>query len=126
MKRNSRWPGFYKLSVEDRRKVAAEALGMDVRELAAALADGGLRCEKADKVIENVLGTFALPFAVTLNVQVNGQDVNEQSSFRSELPPVRFRELLPGAVEAWNEPRPDEGAQIPSLRDARTELVRIV
>jgi hydroxymethylglutaryl-CoA reductase len=74
MKRNSRWPGFYKLSVDDRRKVAAEALGIDLRELTAALSDGGLRCERADKIIENVLGTFALPFAVTLNVQVNGQD----------------------------------------------------
>jgi len=74
MKRNSRWPGFYKLSVDERRRVAAEALGVDVEELAAALGDGGLACEKADKIIENVLGTFSLPFAVTLNVQVNGTD----------------------------------------------------
>lgn len=74
MKRNSRWPGFYKLSVEDRRRVAAEALGMDVSELIEAVGDGGLACEKADKIIENVLGTFSLPFAVALNVQVNGED----------------------------------------------------
>jgi hydroxymethylglutaryl-CoA reductase len=74
MKRNSRWPGFYKLSVADRRLVAAEALGMDVEELIAAVGDGGLGCEKADKIIENVLGTFSLPFAVALNVQVNGED----------------------------------------------------
>ena len=74
MKRNSRWPGFYKLSVEDRRRVAAEALGMDVSELVEAVGDGGLACEKADKIIENVLGTFSLPFAVALNVQVNGED----------------------------------------------------
>src|SRR5688572_30267992 len=74
MKRNSRWPGFYKLSVEDRRRVAAEALGMDVSELIEAIGDGGLACEKADKIIENVLGTFSLPFAVALNVQVNGED----------------------------------------------------
>ena len=74
MKRNSRWPGFYKLSVEARRKVAAEALGMDVEELVAAVGDGGLACDKADKIIENVLGTFSLPFAVALNVQVNGED----------------------------------------------------
>jgi len=74
MKRNSRWPGFYKLSVADRRKVAAEALGMNVEELVAAVGDGGLACDKADKIIENVLGTFSLPFAVALNVQVNGDD----------------------------------------------------
>jgi hydroxymethylglutaryl-CoA reductase len=74
MKRNSRWPGFYKLPVEERRRVAAQALGMEVSELAAAFVNGGLACEKADKIIENVLGTFSLPFAVALNVQVNGVD----------------------------------------------------
>ncbi|MEY4581606.1 MAG: hypothetical protein RL701_6309 [Pseudomonadota bacterium] len=74
MTRNSRWPGFYKLPVDERRRVAAEALGLDVEELIAAVGDGGLACEKADKIIENVLGTFSLPFAVALNVQVNGAD----------------------------------------------------
>jgi hydroxymethylglutaryl-CoA reductase len=74
MKRNSRWPGFYKLTLDDRRRVAAEALGLDVAELVAAVSEGGLGCEKADKIIENVLGTFSLPFAVALNVQVNGED----------------------------------------------------
>ena len=74
MKRNSRWPGFYKLTVDDRRRVAAEALGLNVADLIAAVGEGGLACEKADKIIENVLGTFSLPFAVALNVQVNGDD----------------------------------------------------
>jgi hydroxymethylglutaryl-CoA reductase len=74
MRRNSRWPGFYKLSVEERRRVAAEALGMDVAELIAAVGDGGLKCDKADKIIENVVGTFSLPFALALNVQINGND----------------------------------------------------
>lgn len=73
-KRNSRWPGFFKLSVEERRRVAADALGMDVEELTAALAEGGLGCEKADKIIENVVGTFALPFALALNVKIDGED----------------------------------------------------
>ena len=73
-RRNSRWPGFYKLSVEDRRRVAAEALGLPVAELIAAVGDGGLACERADKIIENVVGTFSLPFALALNVQVNGED----------------------------------------------------
>jgi len=72
--RNSRWPGFFKLSVEERRRVAAEALGMDVAELTAAVGNGGLGCEKADKIIENVVGTFALPFALALNVKIDGED----------------------------------------------------
>jgi hydroxymethylglutaryl-CoA reductase len=74
MKRNSRWPGFYKLSIEERRAAAAEMLGIEVQELVIALGDGGLHADKADKIIENVVGTFSLPFALALNVQINGKD----------------------------------------------------
>ncbi len=73
MQRNSRWPGFYKLSIEERRKVAADTLGIHPDELGAAL-EGGLLSEQADKIIENVVGTFSLPFALALNVKVNGTD----------------------------------------------------
>jgi hydroxymethylglutaryl-CoA reductase len=73
MQRNSRWPGFYKLSIEERRKVAADALGISLEDLGAAL-EGGLHSSKADKIIENVVGTFSLPFALALNVKVNGTD----------------------------------------------------
>lgn len=71
--RNSRWPGFYKLSVDERRRVASEALPMSSDEL-SVLDHGGLRPDKADKIVENVMGTFALPFAVALNVKVNERD----------------------------------------------------
>lgn len=74
MTRTSRLPGFYKLSVEERRRAAARALGLEERDLIRALQGGGLAIETADKIVENVIGTFALPFAVTLNVQVNGRD----------------------------------------------------
>ncbi len=73
MHRNSRWPGFYKLSIEERRQVAADSLGIGMSELSGAL-EGGLHSEKADKIIENVVGTFSLPFALALNVKVNGTD----------------------------------------------------
>jgi hydroxymethylglutaryl-CoA reductase len=70
----SRLPGFYKLSLDERRRVAAEALGLDVAELEAALRLGGIAADKADKTIENVIGTYAMPFALTLNVRMNGRD----------------------------------------------------
>lgn len=73
MERNSRWPGFYKLPMEERRRMAADLLGIGLDELQAAL-EGGLDPARADKIIENVVGTFALPFALALNVKVNGTD----------------------------------------------------
>jgi hydroxymethylglutaryl-CoA reductase len=70
----SRLPGFYKLSVAERRALVAERSGVDLQTLCAALETGGIDASIADKLVENVLGTYALPFGLALNVQVNGQD----------------------------------------------------
>lgn len=72
--RTSRLPGFYKLTLEERRRIAAEALGIDEADLEASLSEGGLDLGTADKTIENVIGTYALPFALGLNVRMNRRD----------------------------------------------------
>ncbi len=74
MARTSRLPGFYKVTVNERRSLVCEATGADPREIEAALEGGGLDAETADKFVENVLGTYALPYGVALNVRVNGKD----------------------------------------------------
>ena len=71
---NSRIPGFYKLSLEERRKKAAESAGLGVEELAAWSA-GGLTLEAADPMVENVVGLHSLPLGIGLNFRVNGRDV---------------------------------------------------
>jgi hydroxymethylglutaryl-CoA reductase len=70
----SRLPGFYKLSIEQRRALVAERSGVDLATLVSALEAGGIDVAMADKLVENVLGTYALPFGLALNVQVNGKD----------------------------------------------------
>lgn len=70
----SRLPGFYKLPLADRRRLAESALGLPTGSLDATLAAGGLDAEMADKTIENVIGTYSMPFALGLNVQMNGRD----------------------------------------------------
>ena len=72
--RTSRFPGFYKVTVDERRALVGEATGADPRDIERALDGGGLDAETADKFVENVLGTYALPFGVALNVRVNGHD----------------------------------------------------
>jgi hydroxymethylglutaryl-CoA reductase len=71
---NSRIPGFYKLSLEERRKKAAESADLGVEELAAWSA-GGLTLEAADPMVENVVGLHSLPLGIGLNFRVNGRDV---------------------------------------------------
>jgi hydroxymethylglutaryl-CoA reductase len=74
MSRSSRMPGFHKVTVHERRALVGEATGADPGEIERALEQGGLDAESADKFVENVLGTYALPYGVALNVRVNGRD----------------------------------------------------
>jgi hydroxymethylglutaryl-CoA reductase len=74
MARTSRFPGFYKVSVDERRELIGNAVGSDAGDIALALEDGGLDADTADKFVENVLGTYALPYGVALNVRVNGHE----------------------------------------------------
>jgi hydroxymethylglutaryl-CoA reductase len=70
--RSSRMRGLYRKKVEERRAIVADATGLSIQEIRATLKSGGLTTETADKFVENVLGTYALPFGVALNVRVNG------------------------------------------------------
>jgi len=74
MATTSRFPGFYKISVDERRALIGNATGADPHDIARALEAGGLDAETADKFVENVLGTYGLPYGVALNVRVNGRD----------------------------------------------------
>src|SRR4051794_38781558 len=74
MARTSRFPGFYKITVQERRALVGEATGANPRDIERSLDQGGLDAETADKFVENVLGPYALPYGVALNVRVNGHD----------------------------------------------------
>jgi hydroxymethylglutaryl-CoA reductase len=75
MARTSRLPGFHKVTVRERRALIGDATGADLADLERALDGGGLDAETADKFVENVLGTYSLPYGVALNVRVNGRDL---------------------------------------------------
>jgi hydroxymethylglutaryl-CoA reductase len=71
--RSSRLPGFYRLPVAERRRRLLAATGLAAEQL-TALEAGALSLEAADGMIENVVGTYALPFAVAVNFRVDGVD----------------------------------------------------
>ncbi len=72
---SSRIPGFYNLPLDERRAALARAGGLDPAELAALDGAASLTTAQADHMIENVIGTFNLPFGVGLNFLVNGREV---------------------------------------------------
>jgi hydroxymethylglutaryl-CoA reductase len=73
--KGSRIPGFYDRTLEQRRQELAQGYGLSPEELAALSGEAGLTAELAEPMIENVIGTHALPLGIALNFMVNGRDV---------------------------------------------------
>lgn len=74
MIRSSQIPKFYTRPVEERRRLIAELTDCDGAELSRVLSEGGLDVTTADKTVENVLGTYALPFSIGLNARINDRE----------------------------------------------------
>ncbi|WP_290598188.1 MULTISPECIES: hydroxymethylglutaryl-CoA reductase, degradative [unclassified Archaeoglobus] len=70
---SSRIPGFYKLSIEERLKKVAEFSGLSDDEIRAVL-NQGLPLDVADRMIENVIGTFEMPLGIATNFLIDGKD----------------------------------------------------
>ena len=70
----SRIPGFYRLLPHQRLSTleSRTALGAADRQ---AFGKDALHLDVADLMIENVIGTFALPLGVGINFKINGKDV---------------------------------------------------
>src|SRR5262245_29119995 len=66
--------GFYRLDLHGRRARVAELTGLSERELEELSAEGGLRDEQANRMVENVLGVMGLPLGLCVNLRVDGRD----------------------------------------------------
>ncbi len=72
--RNSELPGFYKLSVEERRKKVAEIAALNAAEMEVLGPHTGAEIAQLNRMIENVVGAFSLPLGIASNFRVNGKD----------------------------------------------------
>ena len=70
---NSRLKGFYKLSVSERREMLADIAGLDRDMVNAWAANGELDEDTADRMIENVIGTYSLPIGVATNFIIDDE-----------------------------------------------------
>ncbi len=70
---NSRLKSFYKLTVEERRKMIADLANLNDEQIAALAASGELDETAADRMIENVIGTMSLPVGVATNFIIDGK-----------------------------------------------------
>jgi hydroxymethylglutaryl-CoA reductase len=71
--KTSRLGGFYDLGIQERAQRVADLVGLEAEEL-AILTGSGLDPERADQMIENVVGTHGLPLGIAANFVINGRD----------------------------------------------------
>ncbi len=73
--KNSRIQGFYQLDPQQRLERVGAFDGLNTNDLHTLRGGQGvLSLERADKMIENVVGTFELPLGIATNFQINGHD----------------------------------------------------
>ncbi len=73
VKKSSSFASFYKLSTDDRLKQLKEFAGLSEDEV-KTIKSGTLPFGSAERMIENVVGTFPLPLGIAVNFLVNDRD----------------------------------------------------
>ncbi|MEO0563376.1 MAG: hydroxymethylglutaryl-CoA reductase, degradative [Chloroflexota bacterium] len=73
-KHTSRISGFYKRSLAERAAFVAEWANLSADKHAALIGVNGLSAAQADNMIENAVGTYALPLGVATNFLINDKD----------------------------------------------------
>jgi hydroxymethylglutaryl-CoA reductase len=138
--RSSRIPAFYKMSVTERRQRLEEVLALTPEEQAWLVGEQSLPLDVAEIMVENAIGTFALPFGVGLNFQINGRDyvvpmVVEEPSVIAAASNAALVARAGGGFVAEADPGamigqiqlirvPDPMAAVQRLRGARRHLLR--
>jgi len=74
LERTSQISGFYKLSLDERIKIVKEFAGLTDEDVKLLQASGSLNLDLADRMIENVVGTFPVPLGIATNFLINGKD----------------------------------------------------
>lgn len=74
MTRTSSVSGFYKLSPKRRLEIVKEFAGLSEEEFELLQRGNSLSLKVADRMIENVIGTFPLPLGIAVNFLVNDRD----------------------------------------------------
>jgi len=71
---SSEFPGFYRLSPEERLRFVAEFAHLGKAELEILAASSALKIDTANRMIENTVGVMPVPLGIAMNFLINGKD----------------------------------------------------
>ena len=74
MKKTSEVSGFYKLTPKERMNYVKDFADLTDKEVRILQSPSALEIELANRMIENVVGTFPLPLGIAMNFLINKKD----------------------------------------------------
>ena len=119
--KTSQVSGFYKLPIKDRMELVKNFANLSDEE--AKLFSSCLEMEIADRMIENVLGTFELPLGIAVNFLINDKDylipmaIEEPSVIAAASNAAKIARIKGGFKTEYSEPLMIGQIQIMQLED---------
>lgn len=127
----SRIPGFYRFSLDERHRVLLRRGALSEEEC-RLFENGGLSVEAANHIVENVIGTYAMPLGLGLNFQVNGKDylvpmcVEEPSVIAAASNAARMARTGGGFIAESDPPLMIAQVQLVSVPDTESAVAAIL
>jgi hydroxymethylglutaryl-CoA reductase len=129
-KKTSKISGFYKLSIKDRIEFLKKFA--DLSEDEVNILSSSLDLKTADRMIENVIGTFDLPIGLALNFLINGKDyiipmVTEESSVVAAASnAAKIARIKGGFITDCSDPLMIGQIQILNLEDIASSIKELL
>ncbi len=128
--KTSQISGFYKLPIEDRRALVKRFAGLSDDE--HSLFSSSLDLQTADRMIENVIGTFELPLGLAVNFRINKKDylipmaTEESSVVAAASNGAKMARVLGGFTATCSPPLMIGQIQLLAMRDAASAAQEII
>lgn len=132
MSKSSEYSGFYKLTPEERLKFVGEFANLTEEDLKILSTPGSLGVEKANGMIENVIGVMELPLGVAVNFIINGKDyvipmaIEEPSVIAAVSNVAKLTRKSGGFSTSSTDPIMIGQIQLTNMRDSSEAMVKIM
>ncbi|MFX1236104.1 MAG: hydroxymethylglutaryl-CoA reductase, degradative [Promethearchaeota archaeon] len=133
--------GFHKLSIKERVKLVKEKVGLSDEETDILQNFGYFQPKAMDMLIENVIGSYQLPYSIACNFKINGKDylvpmVIEEPSVvaaASNLARMarkhggfhceKIKQVMIGQIQIANVPNIDEALQ--KIKTSKEKIIQL-